>query len=156
MRLLRRREGFSLLELVIVIAIVAVAAAIAVPSIVAAMRVSAYKSTMTTTVNRLATLRAQASRGAATTFSTADIVLEHGSMVVNPQSVVPPDGVAAAEAITFQGGTGHCFVGADLRAAAIVLASPDDSREAYAIVIGSTSRISTKRKTAEGWEDYSQ
>jgi prepilin-type N-terminal cleavage/methylation domain-containing protein len=150
------QAGFSLLELVVVVAIVAVAASIAVPSITTAMRVSAYKSTIATTVDRLATLRAGAARGSATTFSTADMVLEHGSMVVNSPSVAPPDGAVMADSMTFQGGTGHCFAGGAVRSAAIVLANASDPAEAYAIVVGSTSRISTKRLTAHGWEDYAQ
>jgi len=150
------QAGFSLLELVIVFAIVAVAAAIAIPSIRSALRVSAYKSTMTSTVDRLVTLRARAAKGDEIQFSTSQLVLEDASMLINPRGVPSPDGEPTPESITFQGGTGHSYVQGVRRSAAIVIANSDDLTEAYAIVVSSTSRISTKRRTATGWEDFTQ
>lgn len=151
-----RQAGFSAIEILVVVGILAIVAAIAVPSIAAAMRVSAYKSTVTAVVSRLSTLRAQASRSSSTRFAVDEIVLEHRSMVINPDGVEPPDGVRPAGEISFQGGTGHCYVEGVQRPAAIVIANGNDPDEAYAIVVGSTSRISTRRKTSTGWEDFVQ
>jgi hypothetical protein len=77
-------------------------------------------------------------------------------MIVNPESVTPPDAVRTALSITFQGGTGHSFVEGEQRPAAIVIANREDPSEAYAIVVSTTSRISTKRKTPTGWEEFVQ
>jgi prepilin-type N-terminal cleavage/methylation domain-containing protein len=150
-------SGLSMAELLVVVAIVAITAGIAAPSLSATLRTSAYKSTVTTTVNRLATRRAEAARGSSTVFSTqSDIILEHPSMVLNPFDVQPPDLVEIATDITFQGGTGDCYVSGERRRAAIVIANWGDLRDAYAIVVGTSGRISTMRRSANGWEEFAQ
>lgn len=154
MRSSPRQRGFTVVEVLVVVAILAIVAAIAVPSIAAAMRVSAYKSTVTTVVNRLGTLRAQAAKGSQTEFDITEIVLEHRTMAVNPAGTAPPDGYPPADHVVFQGRSGYCYVGTDQRPAAIVIANSSDASEAYAILIGSTSSITAKRKTPTGWEDY--
>lgn len=146
-------RGFSFVELLVVIATLAVAAAVAVPMLVRARRVADLGDAETIARTQVqAVITRAASRSEAIRFSAAELVHADG-VVVNPDRLTPPDGTVIADAIVFQAGTGYPTVDGVRRPVAILIADRDNRDDASALVIGSSATLHVYRLGPRGWEE---
>ena len=149
----RDQGGFTFVELLFVIAVVAIAAALAVPSVMRARRVSAIESARTEIASALRrTSERAAVTGAVQPFSAYELPLP-GDLVLMPGSVGLPDGTAPGASIAFEGGTGYPLLDGARQAVAIVAAEREaETTNAVAIVISRSGIVTEHRRGAGGWE----
>ena len=149
----RPDRGFSLAELLVVLATLAVAAAVAVPVLVRARRVADVGDAETTARTQIqAAITRAASRAEATCLTAAELVHAEG-VVINPDGLAPPDGTVVPDAIVFQAGTGYPSVGGVRRPVAVLIADRDDRGDASALVVGSSATLRVYRLGPLGWEE---
>lgn len=150
----RRPRGFSLLELTVVVALFAVAAAVAVPFYLRASR----GAELDTARNEIANAVRTASQRAATTgtsrpFDLASVVVGT-SVVLDPDDVDLPAGAGRFENVTFEGGTGNPIVAGARAAVGVVVAERGDgSATARAIVVTRSAVIVEYRLSNGQWEE---
>lgn len=149
-----REAGFSLLELLVVIAILMVAAAVGAVIIATVRRTVDLAGAATLAENAIKHKVNEATKGSRTEFRVSrDLPISGDQFVVNPQDIPPPAGTTPCTEITFQGPLGDAYVNGSKTRAAVVIARAGSSSEAYALVVGSSGRVETKRRVDGRWED---
>jgi len=149
----RRPTGFSLLELVIMVAITVVVFAIAAPALMSSIRggdLTAAQAEMAAAVRRAS--EEAATGGARIEFSASTVHVPRG-VALNPAAICCIPGARISGDITFQGGTGYPWVGRANQDAAIILADESDLTKAVAIVVGASGTVKRLRLAGTNvWE----
>jgi len=102
-RLLRKRQGFSLTELLIVVAIILVMTAVAVPNFINAMRSLRLRSSATTVANILQQARLRAVRDNTFYKMAGDIQGSSIRVFVDALPLAPGQQIAGNNGVYFQG-----------------------------------------------------
>ena len=146
------QRGFSFVELLFVIAIVATAAALAVPSLVRAVRISDLECARSEIASALKESSERAAiRGASESFSPGELSIST-NVVLMPGSIALPDHTVPGSIITLEAGTGYPLVDGNRSAASVVIAEVGNEPNAMAIVISRSAMISEYRRVNNGWE----
>jgi prepilin-type N-terminal cleavage/methylation domain-containing protein len=146
-------RGFSLVELLLVVAVLAVAAAVAVPTLFRARRSAGLGDAETATRAELQSAMTRAASATEATPFTVSALAHADGVAIDPEGLRPPDGTVAAATIVFQPGTGYPAVDGVRRPVAVVIADADDARDASSIVVGSSGTLRLYRLGANGWEE---
>lgn len=133
-------RGFSLVELLIVIAVTVIALAVAVPGIVAAYR-NGQLQTAVDQARMVITRRAvEATQGERRHIDAAEVPLP-GRIQLNPNDIGPPPGTLTSERVEFQGERGTALVDNRPQRAAWVFRHEAEPDFAYAVVVGSSALV---------------
>lgn len=147
------QQGFSVLELLVVVAIVVVACAIGVMVLTAASKTSELREARAIVASSVRRSAAEASRSGRTIGIDLWGFPIGSSVRVRTDSPSPlPESAVVLSAVDLQGGTGYPFSNGTNRAVAVVLEDADDPTQATAIVLGTSATVTEYRLAGSTWE----
>lgn len=150
----RSQRGFSLVEMLIVAAVVAIAGAIAVASFSSASNTSALRTTFVDAAAAIKRTALRAMGGSAERFSVArDAGLPDG-FAVNPEGIPAPPGTERVSEIEFDGGSGDVRANGHRAVVSVVIAERGRSDFAYAIVAGTAGRVELRTYSDGTWREF--
>jgi type II secretory pathway pseudopilin PulG len=152
-------RGFSLLQVLVVAAIILILAAIAVPRIWPAEQFASEDSAATTMRNALADAVSLAEAGETRRFSATSVVGLPAGVLVNPEAYQAPNASTLATEFTLQGGRGTPLLATEenggLRPAtvAVVVADASDAW-ATAFVVAPSGIVTRYEWRDKQWQKY--
>ena len=154
MRLHRRESGSSLLELIVVLAIAAIGAAVAAASFTRTSEIANLRESSVDTAAAVRRKATSALGGSAGTFSIERDGLVRPGLTANPKYIPPPPGTEPANEIAFEGGTGNTHVDGRRAVASLVLCEEGHREFAYAIVCGTAGRVELRTYSDGEWRPF--
>ena len=143
-----KARGFSTVELLVVLAIVIVVAAIAVPGLLATRRTSDFETAVAEMRSSIELAVARAREGESITYSPSSaLAAQPVSVTINSKFVAPPDGTEIAPVVVLQGGTGNPHVDGVQRGFAVVVSETDGEA-----IKGSAAIVVTSVGTVTRWD----
>lgn len=147
-------SGFSLVELLVVIAVLAIAAALAAPVVSRIMSASATRQAFVETANAARRRASSSVGGERTTFSAERDGLLTPGLTVNPKYIPAPEGTEPVSEIEFEARTGTARTGGRRAVVSIVIAEEGNRDFAHAIVAGTAGRVELKTFAAGEWKEF--
>jgi prepilin-type N-terminal cleavage/methylation domain-containing protein len=149
-----RQEGFSLVELIVAVAIVAVAAFVAVPVVSTMMRAADTRQAFVETANAARRRASSAVGGERAAFSAERDGHLSAGLTINPKYIPAPEGTEPVSEIEFEAQTGTARVAGRRAVVSIVIAEAGTRDFAHAIVAGTAGRIELKTYTNGRWSEF--
>lgn len=153
-----KARGFSTVELLVVLGIVVIVAAIVIPGLLASRRTEAFETAVAEMRSAIEIAAARSREGTSVTFAAGNaLAAERPSVTINPKFVPPPDGTEIAPVVVFQGGTGNPHVDGVQRGFSVVVSETNGETISHssAIVVTSVGTVSRWDLDGRTWRKAS-